>query len=103
MAGTGKIYVKKVYPIKDRRDFFKFVVMEANIQNIKIELIQWLTVLDDNSLIQKILDLRKSQTKDWWSEISEKEKASIEKGILEAKNGQLNSHSEARKVYEKWL
>ena len=77
--------------------------MEANIQNIKIELIQWLTTLDDNSLIQKILDLRESQTKDWWSEISEKEKASIAKGILDAENGQLNSHSEARKVYEKWL
>ena len=77
--------------------------MEANIQNIKIELIQWLTTLDDYSLIQKILDLRKSQIKDWWSEISEKEKASITKGILDAENGQLNSHSEARKVYEKWL
>ena len=29
MAGTGKIYVKKVYPIKGRRDFFKFVVMDT--------------------------------------------------------------------------
>ena len=77
--------------------------MEANIQNIKIELIQWLTTLDDSSLIQKILDLRKSQTKDWWAEISEAEKISIEKGISDADNGKLNSHSEARKIYEKWL
>jgi hypothetical protein len=29
MAGTGKIYVKKVYPIKGRRDFFKYVVMDS--------------------------------------------------------------------------
>jgi len=77
--------------------------MGANIQNIKIELIQWLTTLDDSSLIQKILDLRKSQTKDWWAEISEAEKISIEKGISDADNGKLNSHSEARKIYEKWL
>jgi len=77
--------------------------MEANIQNIKIELIQWLTTLDDDSLIQKILDLRRSQTKDWWSEISEAEKNSIEKGISDADNGKLNSHSKARKIYEKWL
>ena len=77
--------------------------MEANIQNIKIELIQWLTILDDNSLIQKILELRKNQTRDWWTEISELEKASINKGISDAENGNLNSHSEARKVYEKWL
>ena len=77
--------------------------MEANIQNTKIELIQWLTTLDDNSLIQKILELRKNQTKDWWTEISELEKASIKKGISDAENGNLNTHSEARKVYEKWL
>ncbi len=77
--------------------------MEANIQNIKIELIQWLTTLEDKSLIQKILDLRKDQTKDWWNEISESEKKSIEQGIADAEKGKLNSHSEARKIYEKWL
>ncbi|NIJ45278.1 hypothetical protein FHR24_001717 [Wenyingzhuangia heitensis] len=74
-----------------------------NIQNTKIELIQWLTTLNDKSLIEKILELRKSETTDWWNEISESEKKTIEKGILDAENGNLNSHSEARKVYEKWL
>jgi|TARA_B110000037_G_scaffold211038_1_gene262109 hypothetical protein len=77
--------------------------MEINLQNTKIELIQWLTTLDDKSLIQKILDLRKSETKDWWNEISDSEKASIEKGLSDADNGKLNSHSEARNIYEKWL
>ncbi len=77
--------------------------MEANIQNVKIELIQWLITLDDKSLIQKILDLRISQTKDWWETISEAEKQSIEQGLLDADNGKLYSHSEARKVYEKWI
>jgi len=77
--------------------------MEMNLQNTKIELIQWLTFLDDKSLLQKIIDLRDKQTKDWWNDISESEKNSIEKGISDSKNGKLNSHSEARKVYEKWL
>jgi len=77
--------------------------MEANIQNIKIELIQWLTTLDDTSLIQKIIDLRVNQTKDWWDTISEAERKSIEQGIIDADNGKISSHSEARKVYEKWL
>lgn len=77
--------------------------MEADIQNIKIELIQWLTTLDDKSLIQKIIDLRKNQTKDWWNKISEMEKVSIKKGISDADSGKLNSQSEARKVYGKWL
>lgn len=33
----------------------------------------------------------------------EEEKKSINKGIEEANNDELKSHSEARKVYEKWL
>ena len=77
--------------------------MEMNLQKTKIELIQWLTFLDDKSLLQKIIDLRNKQTKDWWNNISESEKDSIKKGISDSKSGKLNSHSEARKVYEKWL
>ena len=47
--------------------------------------------------------MRKNQTKDWWSEISDAEKLSVKKGIADADNGKLNSHSEVRKIYEKWL
>lgn len=77
--------------------------METNLQDIKMDLIQWLTTIEDKSLIDKIAKLRNQQTKDWWAEISTTEKSSIKKGILDAENGNLNSHSEARKVYEKWL
>ena len=74
-----------------------------NIQNIKIELIQWLTTLEDKSLIQKIMDLRKNDSRDWWNEISEEEKKSIEIGLSDAEKGNLKPHSEARKIYGKWL
>jgi len=77
--------------------------MEMNLQKTKIELIQWLSFLDDKSLLQKIIDLRNKQTKDWWNNISESEKDSIKRGISDSKSGKLNSHSEARKVYERWL
>lgn len=74
-----------------------------NIQNTKIELIQWLTTLEDKSLLEKILDLRKSDTTDWANSISESELQSIQKGISDAENGDVKPHSEARKIYEKWL
>lgn len=44
------------------------------LANTKIELIQWLTTFYEKSLIQKILNLRKSETKDWWNEVSDSEK-----------------------------
>lgn len=77
--------------------------METSIQTAKIELIQWLTTLDNSDIIQKIIDLRKTETEDWWNEISDVEKKSIESGISDADGGKLNSNSEAEKVYGKWL
>ncbi len=77
--------------------------MEIDIRNAKIELIQWLTTLEDSSLIQKIIDLRKNETKDFWNDINDDEKKSIEKGILDAEKGNLKPNLEAKKIYGKWL
>ncbi len=73
------------------------------MQNIKIELIQWLTTLDDETVIQKLMDLRNRQLKDGWNKLSDAEIKSIKKGLEDAKNGKLVPHSEARKIYEKYL
>jgi predicted transcriptional regulator len=40
---------------------------------------------------------------DFLDSISEAEKASIVKGLSDAKAGQTVSHSEVKKRYEKWL
>lgn len=75
---------------------------ESNIQGL-FELIQWLSSLEDRSIIDKLLTLRRKETKDWWDPSSVEEKASIERGISEADNNQLKPHAEAKEVYEKWL
>ncbi len=77
--------------------------IELNLQNKKLELIQWLSTLEDSTLIEKIMELRKLESKDWWNSISENEKQSIEKGLQDAEEGKLNPHTSARKLYEKWL
>lgn len=79
--------------------------MNANltILNQKLELIQWLSTIEDASIIEKIMDLRKKESKDWWNSISESEKESIELGLHDAESGKLNPHSKAKELYEKWL
>jgi len=77
--------------------------MDINLQNKKIELIQWLSTLDDKALIDKLMKLRKKEKTDWWNKISSDEQKSIEKGIQDADNGNLTSHSNVKKIYEKWL
>ena len=77
--------------------------MAIDLQNKKIELIQWLSTLDNEIIIDKLMELRESEKTDWWNEISEGEKESIEKGIEDANSGNLKPQSEVRKLYEKWL
>ncbi|WP_312824289.1 hypothetical protein [Epilithonimonas sp.] len=77
--------------------------MNTQILNKKLELIQWLSTLEDKSIIEKLLKFRQEETKDWWESISDEERKSIEKGISQADDKNLKSHSEARKIYEKYL
>lgn len=77
--------------------------MDSRTLDKKIELIQWLSTLEDNAIIDKLLKFRQDESTDWWTTISQEEKSSIEKGIQDADNGKLATHSAARNLYEKWL
>ena len=79
------------------------MAIKIDISSKKLELIQWLSTIENVSIIEKIMDLKKKENSDWWKNISESEKESIELGLKDAENGKLNPHSKARKLYEKWL
>jgi hypothetical protein len=77
--------------------------LDPTLLNQKLELIQWLSTVEDSSLIKKIMELRKKETYDWWNSISNQEKESINLGLKDAAAGKLNSHDKAREIYDKWL
>lgn len=75
---------------------------DLQIQNKKLELIQWLSTIEDLNILDKISDMiSRERKKNWWDDISEAEKRSIEKGIAQADAGKLNPYSKARKIYGK--
>ncbi len=75
--------------------------MEMGLQNIKIDLINWITTLEDKEVINQILELKTEDN--WWLTLNESEKKSIERGILDADAKRLNSNEQAKNIYEKWL
>lgn len=77
--------------------------MDMKLQAKKLELIQWLSTIDNPSIIDKITAFRNDEKEDWWDALSDAEKESIEKGIEDADAGRLNDHQKARKIYGKWL
>lgn len=76
---------------------------ESNLQERKLELIQWLSLVDDTSVLEKVEHLREQDNVDWWEMAGEEAKRSILTGVDDAENGKLRPHSEARTIYEKWL
>jgi len=75
-----------------------------NLDSEKLKIIDWIANITDESVIAKI-KLLKDHPKDtdWWDEISDAEKASIERGLEDIKAGRVIDHSEVKKLYEKWL
>ena len=69
--------------------------MDLELQNKKIELIQWLSTLQDSSLIDKLMKIREKENSDWWGSISDEERSSIQKGIDDANEGRLIPNSVA--------
>ncbi|MDR1887589.1 MAG: hypothetical protein LBQ70_06705 [Prevotellaceae bacterium] len=71
----------------------------------KLNLIRWITELDDDDATLNVLEIIKNQStqEDWWNTISDAEKESIEKGLADVKAGRTIAHAEVKKRYEKWL
>lgn len=75
-----------------------------NLDSEKLKIINWISNLSDESIIYKLKLLREQEKNtDWWDEISEAEKASIKRGLEDAKAGRVVPHEEVRKKYDQWL
>lgn len=77
---------------------------DLNVEKEKLEIIKWVTGLKDNTAIERLRMLRDMPTKtDWWDEITDEERAAVDKGLADIKAGRIRPHREAKKLYEKWL
>ena len=72
-----------------------------DIQTKKYHLIEWITKIRDNQLLDKLMKL--AEAEDWWTEISEAERDAIEEGLQDLAENRTYDHSEVRKLYEKYL
>lgn len=76
-----------------------------NIQTEKLDLIEWISKLNDTLIIDKLRELKDdySKSKDWQDTLKKEEIDSINRGLKDFEEGKIHSHDTARKVYEKYL
>jgi hypothetical protein len=73
-----------------------------NLETRKINIISWVSHLQDEVMIECIEKLQ-SQRQDWWDTIGEDERTEIEEGIVQADLGEVKSTEEVFSKYQKWL
>lgn len=69
-----------------------------NLNATKLELIQWLSTIENPRVIEKIMAIRNNEKEEWWKNLSALEKESVNKGIEDTDAGNLNDHNQARKL-----
>ncbi len=77
--------------------------MDTDLLKKRTDLVNWLMSLEDMEIINKISELKKAEHQDWWQNLTKAEQDSIDLGISDADQGKIKPHSEAKKVYGKWL
>jgi predicted transcriptional regulator len=73
-----------------------------NLETRKINIISWVSRLQDENTLSRIEELQ-SEKVDWWNSISDEEKAEIEEGIKQADGGEFKTTDEVLSKYKKWL
>ena len=75
----------------------------AAIKELRDEVKRYVDKADERILKVVYAMLETDMQEDWWNDLSDKEKASIEEGIRDAKAGRVTPHSEVVKKYDRWL
>ena len=72
--------------------------MNTNTTSQKLDLIHWITELNDISILAQVNAIKENAIA-----VSHSELQSIERGLKDFQQGKVTSHAQVKKRYEKWL
>lgn len=72
------------------------------LETIKLELIEWLTKLNDIETLNylKVVKESRSGNQDWWNDLTEQQRLGIQRGLKDIDEGRIVSQSDVKKKYE---
>ena len=74
-----------------------------NIEAQKVRLIERITQVEDQTILEQINAILEQDEVDFYDDLSDEKKASAQRGLNQVKSGETVSHTEIKKMYEKWL
>ena len=70
---------------------------------LRKEVKKYIDTADEKTLKMIHAMLEVEQESDWWEELSQEAKASIERGLKDGEAGRVTPHEVVMKKYRKWL
>ena len=70
-------------------------------ETIKLELIEWLTKLNDLEILNylKVVKESKFVNHDWWNDLTEQQAQGIQSGLKDIDEGRIVSHEDVKRKY----
>ncbi len=70
------------------------------LEVIKLELIEWLTKLEDEDTIEYLKVVKDSKTEnDWWEDLTPEQQSGLERGLKDIDAGRVTAHEEVKKRF----
>lgn len=81
------------------------IKLRTGIFKLKTRLIEWISRLNDISIIDKLRRKKEdySKSKDGWDTIKEEGMESINRGLKDFEEGRIHSRDTTHSIYEKYL
>lgn len=78
-----------------------YLTMTMGKEALKLELIEWLSKLEDEDTIEylKVVKDTSSLDKDWWNDLTAEQKKGIDRGLKDAEEGRVTPHKDVMKKY----
>jgi len=70
-------------------------------ETIKLELIEWLTRLNDIETLQYLKVVKESRlsNQDWWDDLTEQQIRGIQRGLQDIDKGRVVAHEDVKRKY----
>jgi hypothetical protein len=94
--------MNKVHQKKPTIRFIVIIVSNKSVMNIearKINLINWISSLQDDTILEKLEKIQQKKD-DWWDSVSENDKKAINEGIDQLDRGVYLTHEQVRSKIE---
>lgn len=70
---------------------------------LKYSIFELISSIEDEKKLKLIYQSIKAQNYDWWEELTEDDKASIQEGLTDMKNGNVKSHNKVDHSIEAFI